>query len=144
MIQPGRYWTIDSTQRYAALRAVVHAAAPDRPDAVRTEPTKNLARASWLRKILSYSAASAKPTPVYQSYLKVPNLLVLCVFSDTTRMSHVMSVAKAHATHPSQFCFKAMAPVDPLLNAATIHHLASEPWERIGGGTFNLLTTEGR
>jgi hypothetical protein len=107
------------------------------------EPTRNLTRASWLRKILSYSAASAKPTPIYETYLKVPNLLVLCVFSDTTRMAHVMRLAKAHATYPSQFCFKTIAPVDPLLNAATMLHLATEPWQRIGG-PFNLMATEER
>jgi hypothetical protein len=108
------------------------------------EPTKNLVRSSWLRKILSYSATAIKPNPIYQTYLKVPNFLVLCVFSDATRMSHVTRIAKTHATYPSQFCFKTIAPVDPLLNAATMLHLTAEPWQRIGGGTFNLLTAEGR
>jgi hypothetical protein len=107
------------------------------------EPTKNLQRASWLRKILSYSAASVKPNPVYQTYLKVPNLLVLCVFSDITRMAHVMRMTKAHAIYPAQFLFKTIPPVDPLLNATTLLHLATEPWRRIGG-TFNLLTTDER
>ncbi|PIT02752.1 hypothetical protein TSA1_19835 [Bradyrhizobium nitroreducens] len=105
------------------------------------EPTKNLQRASWLRKILSYSSASVKPKPVYQTYLKIPNLLVLCVFSDATRMAHVMRLTKAHAIYPAQFLFKAIPPVDPLLNATTLLHLASEPWQRIGGA-FNLLTAE--
>lgn len=108
------------------------------------EPTKNLVRASWLRKILSYSAASTKPKPIYETYLKIPNLLVLCIFSDATRMAHIMRLTKTHAAYPSQFLFKTIAPVDPLLNAATLLHLASEPWQRIGG-TFNLLTAqEGR
>lgn len=105
------------------------------------EPTKNLARASWLRKILSYSACAAKPKPIYETYLKVPNLLVLCVFSDATRMAHVMRLVQMHATYPSQFRFKTIAPVDPLLNAATLPHLTSEPWQRIGG-SFNLLTAD--
>jgi len=105
------------------------------------EPTKNLQRASWLRKILSYSAAAVRPKPIYETYLKVPNLLVLCVFSDATRMAHVMRLTKAHAIYPAQFLFKTVAPVDPLLTATTLLHLASEPWQRIGG-TFNLLTTE--
>ena len=66
------------------------------------------------------------------------------MFSDSTRMAHVMRLAKAHATYPSQFCFKTIAPVDPLLNAATMFHLVTEPWQRIGG-TFNLVTAiEGR
>jgi len=108
------------------------------------EPTKNLQRASWLRKILSYSATAAKPHPIYESYFKVPNLLILCVFSDTTRMAHVMRLAKAHAAYPSQFLFKTIPPVDPLLNAATLPQLVIEPWQRIGG-TFNLITAaEGR
>ena len=105
------------------------------------EPTKNLVRASWLRKILSYSASAAKPKPIYETYFKVPNLLVLCIFSDATRMAHVMRLAKAHATYPSQFRFKTIAPVDPLLNAATLPQLVTEPWQRVGG-TFNLLTAE--
>lgn len=35
------------------------------------EPSKNLIRASWLRKVLSYSAISAHPDPIYRSYLKM-------------------------------------------------------------------------
>jgi len=105
------------------------------------EPTKNLVRASWLRKILSYSASAAKPKPIYETYLKVPNLLVLCIFSDAARMAHVMRLAKAYASYPSQFRFKTIAPVDPLLNAATLPQLVAEPWQRIGG-TFNILTAE--
>jgi hypothetical protein len=107
------------------------------------EPTKNLVRASWLRKVLSYSAASVKPNPIYETYLKIPNLLVLCVFSDTTRMAHVMRLAKQHAAYPSQFLFKTIAPVDPLLNATTLLHLATEPWQRCTG-TFNLMTVKER
>lgn len=107
------------------------------------EPTKNLVRASWLRKILSYSATAAKPKPIYETYLKIPNLLVLCVFSEATRMAHVMRLSKSHATYPSQFLFKTIAPVDPLLNAAAMPHLATEAWQRIGG-TLNLLTSDGR
>jgi hypothetical protein len=58
-------------------------------------------------------------------------------------MAHVMRLTKAHAIYPAQFLFKTIAPVDPLLNATTLLHLASEPWQRIGG-PFNLLTTEER
>jgi hypothetical protein len=108
------------------------------------EPSKNLQRASWLRKILSYSASAAKPNPIYESYLKVPNLLVLCVFSDSTRMAHVMRLAQTYATYPSQFLFKTVPPVDPLLQAATLPQLVTDPWQRVGG-TFNLSTAdEGR
>jgi hypothetical protein len=102
------------------------------------EPTKNLVRAPWLRKVLSYSAASVKPKPIYETYLKIPNLLVLCVFSDPTRMAHVMRLAKDHAAYPSQFLFKTIPPVDPLLNAAMLLHLVTEPWQRIGGGVVQL------
>ena len=105
------------------------------------EPTKNLQRASWLRKILSYSAVAAKPRPIYETYLKVPNLLVLCVFSDSTRMAHVMRLVKAHAAYPSQFLFKTIPPVDPLLHAAPLPQLVIEPWQRVGG-TFSLISTE--
>ena len=105
------------------------------------EPSKNLVRASWLRKILSYSAISAHPNPIYRTYLKIPNLLVLCIFSDTTRMSHVMRLTKQHAAYPSQFLFKTIPPVDPLLNAATMPQLFTEPWHRIGG-TFDISTMQ--
>jgi hypothetical protein len=107
------------------------------------EPTKNLQRASWLRKILSYSAAAVRPKPIYETYLNIPNLLVLCIFSDATRMAHVMRLTKAHAIYPAQFLFKTIAPVDPLLTATTLLHLAAEPWQRIGG-TFNLSTADER
>jgi hypothetical protein len=107
------------------------------------EPTKNLQRASWLRKILSYSVAAAKPKPIYESYLKIPSLLVLCIFSDTARMAHVMRLVKTHAAYPGQFLFKVIPPVDPLLNAATLPQLVTEPWQRVGG-TFSLSTAEER
>jgi hypothetical protein len=98
-------------------------------------------RASWLRKILSYSSISAHPSPIYQTYLKVPNLLVLCIFSDATRMSHVMQLAKKYAVYPRQFLFKTIPPVDPLLNAAAIPQLFADPWHRIGG-TFHIATMQ--
>jgi hypothetical protein len=82
------------------------------------------------------SASAAEPKPIYETYPKVPNLFVLCIFSDATRMAHVMRRTQAHATYPSQFRFKTIAPVDPLLNAATLPQLVTEPWQRIGG-TFN-------
>ncbi len=105
------------------------------------EPTKNLVRASRLRKIHSYSAISAHPTPIYQTYLKVPNLLVLCIFSDAIRMAHVMQLAKKHAAYPRQFLFKTIPLVDPLLNATAIPQLYAEPWQRIGG-TFHIATMQ--
>ncbi len=37
------------------------------------EPTRNLRRSSWLRKILSYDAVSADPHPVHETYLRIPN-----------------------------------------------------------------------
>ena len=107
------------------------------------EPTKNLLRASWLRKALSYSALSHGPSPLYETYLKIPNLLVLCVFSDPARMAHVMRVVQVHASCPERFLFKTIAPVDPLLNAAPLPQLLHAPWERLGG-TFNIRTLEER
>ena len=107
------------------------------------EPSKNLVRASWLRKILSYSAVTAKPQPIYETYLKIPSLLVLCVFSDATRMAHVMHLVKTHAAYPNQFLFMTIPPVDPLLNTATLPQLVTEPWQRIGG-TFNLMSAAER
>ena len=107
------------------------------------EPTKNLARSSWLRKILAYAAISDGPSPRYTSYLKIPNLLVLCLFSDRTRMQNVMRLVERCATDSQQFLFKTIQPVDPLLNSAPIPQLLDEPWERIGG-SFNIRTLERR
>jgi hypothetical protein len=106
------------------------------------EPTKNLLRASWLRKILTYSAISRRPDPLYETYLKIPNLLVLCIFSDASRTAHVMRVVEAYAGRPEQFLFKTIAPVDPLLDAASLPQLLHDPWQRLGG-TFNIRTLEG-
>lgn len=107
------------------------------------EPTGNLLRSSWLRKVLSYSAISQQPNPVYETYLKIPNLLVLCILSDSARMAHVMRVVRAHAGDPQQFLFKTIAPVDPLLKIVPLPQLLHEPWHRIAG-TFNIRTLEER
>jgi hypothetical protein len=107
------------------------------------EPTKNLVRASWLRKILLYSAVSQRPSPVYETYLKIPNLLVLCIFSDASRTTHVMRVVEAHANCPEQFLFKTIPPVDPFLNATSLPQLLHHPWQRLGG-TFHIRTLEER
>jgi hypothetical protein len=107
------------------------------------EPTKNLLRSSWLRKVLSYSTVSQPPSPLYETYLKVPNLLVLCIFSDASRAARVMRVVEAHASCPEQFLFKTIVPVDPLLNAASLPQLLHDPWLRVGG-TFNIRTLEER
>ena len=70
------------------------------------EPSENLNRASWLRKVLSYSAISNGTDPIYQTYLRVPSLQVLCVFSDPIRMANVMSLIDRFADHPDQVLFK--------------------------------------
>ncbi len=107
------------------------------------EPTKNLLRASWLRKVLAYSAISKGSIPLFETYLKIPNLLVLCLFSDRSRMGNVMRVVDSYAADPRQFLFKAVPPIDPFLNAAPLHGLFEEPWQRLGG-TFNISTLEER
>lgn len=107
------------------------------------EPTKNLARSSWLRKVVAYSAISDGPNPRYTSYLKIPNLFVLCLFSDRTRMQNVMRVVERYATQSQQFLFKTIRPVDPLFGSVSLPQLADEPWERIGG-VLNIRNLEGR
>ena len=107
------------------------------------EPTSNLRQSSWLRKILSYDAISVGPHPLHETYLRIPNLLVLCLFCDTERMTNAMRVTATHASLPHQFLFKAIRPVDPLLTAAPMPQLLHEPWQRLGG-TFNIATLEGR
>src|SRR5439155_9069564 len=107
------------------------------------EPTKNLQRSSWLRKILSYSAVSIHPHPVYESYLKVPNLRILCLFSDEGRRSHVMRLVSRYAKYPDQFLSKTISPVDPLLRATPLPQLFMEAWHSVSG-MINISTAEGR
>ena len=97
------------------------------------EPSGNLARASWLRKVLSYSAISAHQNPIYQTYLKVPELFVLCIFSDSLRMENVRELVIRHAVHPNQFLFKAVPPIDPLICTGPMPRLFTEQWRGVQG-----------
>jgi hypothetical protein len=107
------------------------------------EPTGSLARASWLRKLLSYSAISANPKAIYQTYLKIPELLVLCIFSDATRLAHVMDLVRREAAHPNQFLFKTIPPIDPLICACPMPQLFTEPWRTVNG-MISIDKCEGR
>ena len=107
------------------------------------EPSANLARSSWLRKLLSYSAISSGPKPIYQTYLKVPVLSVLCLFSDATRMAHVMELTGRYAETPEQFLFKTIPPIDPLVVRAPMPELLLEPWHTIHG-MQHIYTAERR
>jgi hypothetical protein len=106
------------------------------------EPTQSLLRASWLRKILAYAAISAPPTPIYESYLKVPSLMVLCLFPDRTRLANVMALAGRYGG-AARFLFKAIPPVDPLLANGTLPELFSAPWHS-ADGAVNLVSTNER
>jgi hypothetical protein len=108
------------------------------------EPSGNLARAAWLRKVLSYSAISAHHNPIYQTYLKVPELLVLCVFSDPSRMTNVMKLVIRHSSQPDQFLFKTVPPVDPLVCTAPMPELFTEPWRRVDGPVSIVICEERR
>jgi hypothetical protein len=107
------------------------------------EPSENLNRASWLRKVLSYSAISNGTDPIYQTYLRVPSLQVLCVFSDPTRMANVMSLVDRLAGHADQFLFKTIPLIDPLVISTPLADLVAQPWETTGG-TTNISRFEGR
>ena len=107
------------------------------------EPSANLTRSSWLRKILSYSAISVGSRPIYQTYLKVPVLSILCLFSDTTRMAHAMELVARHTAVPEQFLFKTTSPIDPLTIRAPMQQLFSEPWQTIRGRRW-INTSERR
>jgi hypothetical protein len=106
------------------------------------EPTQNLQRQSWLRKILAYVAMSKHPNPAYRTYLQIPNLQVICLFQDARRMAHAMQLAKRHGAH--QLLFGTIPPIDPLLDTSMMPRLLAEPYRRING-TFNIATlAEGR
>jgi hypothetical protein len=107
------------------------------------EPSGNLGRASWLRKVLSYSTISSGVDPIYQTYLRVPSLFVLCVFSDPSRMANVMSLVERHAACPSQFLFKTHPVIDPLVTSAPLSSLVAGQWETIDGA-MDISTYEGR
>jgi hypothetical protein len=107
------------------------------------EPTGNLARASWLRKVLSYRAISRHPKAIYETYLKVPELFVLCIFSDQSRTKKVMELVLRHAEQPNQFLFRTIPPVDPFICSMPMTELFSEHWQGVNG-TVSLSTYEER
>jgi hypothetical protein len=106
-------------------------------------PSKTLSKASWLRKVLSYSAISAGPAPLYQRYLRVPALSVLCVFCQPERLVNVMELVGGTAINPRQFVFKAIPAFDPLLAVSPMPQLFNEPWQSVSG-PVNLTTMSER
>jgi hypothetical protein len=103
-----------------------------------SEPTKSLTRQSMLRKILAYSAISAGKHPIYETYLRVPNLLALFVFQSRSREAHFHQLVKKYATYPSQFLTKVVPPFDPVMNPDLMPHLFNEPWLRADGSVFSI------
>ena len=108
------------------------------------EPTKNLLRSSWLRKVLSYSADLAAAQPAVRD-IPEDSQICWCFASFPTHRARLMSCASLRPMPvcPEQFLFKTIAPVDPLLNAASLPQLLHDPWQRLGG-TFNIRTLEER
>lgn len=104
------------------------------------EPTRNLHKQSLLRKILTYSAISTSKHPIYETYLHIPNLLVLFVLMDPRREAHFHRLVNKYATYPSQFLTKVIAPFDPILDPDLMPHLFTEPWHRADGSRFSLKT----
>jgi hypothetical protein len=92
---------------------------------------------------LSYSAISNGTHPIYETYLRVPSLQVLCVFSDPIRMANVMSLVDRLTEHPDQFLFKTIPPIDPLAISAPLADLVAQPWETTEG-TASINRFEGR
>ena len=90
-----------------------------------------------------YSAISANPKSIHQTYLKIPELLVLCIFSDAARLAHVMDLVRREAAHPNQFLFKAIPPIDPLICACPMPQLFAEPWQTVNG-MISIDKCEGR
>jgi len=108
--------------------------------ATETSSHKNLTRASWLRKILSYSR-SPPSKPIYQTYLKFRILLVLCIFPTRHSMSHVMQLA-GNMRVSGNFCSRPSHRRSPL-NAATLPQLFTERGSVLGG-TFDIATCRRR
>jgi hypothetical protein len=81
------------------------------------EPTKDLTRPSWLRKILSYTAVSDRRAgqAIYESYLGIPNLLVLVLAPDTGRLRNIQAVIEKYG-HPNQYLCRELAPLAPFQN----------------------------
>lgn len=104
------------------------------------EPTRNLKRASWVRKILSYSAISVHPNPIYRSYLGMGNCLVPCYFHDARRMRHVMSIAQKYAAYPPQFLFMTIPYVDHLDEPPILRCVFEDDYLRPDGSKFNIST----
>lgn len=102
------------------------------------EPTRNLNRQSLLRKILTYSAISSGKQPIYETYLRIPNLLVLFVFQDPRREAHFHRLVAKHAVYPSQFLTTVIPPLDPVQNPDLMPCLFELPWLRADGSMFSL------
>ena len=81
--------------------------------------------------------------PIYQTYLKIPELLTLCIFFDPVRMANVMQLVARYAMQPNQFLFKKVPPVDPLIWTAPMPQLFTEPWRRVDG-SVSIVTCEER
>jgi hypothetical protein len=100
------------------------------------EPSGSLMKASWLRKVLSYSLLLNGARPIYQTYLRVPSFFVLCVFCDRVRMENVMDLVDRRATCPEQFLFKTVSSIDPLTTPGPLREVFGQPWETVDGEMF--------
>jgi Replication-relaxation len=103
------------------------------------EPSNDLHKSSWLRKVLAYDAIA--DAHIYRSHLGLKNLLVLSVIPDRRRMQHIMQLVTRHQT---MYLFQSMAPLGPFQNPPPpMLRLFTEPWQRVVG-SFDLSTIERR
>src|SRR3954452_7470533 len=94
---------------------------PSRLEAVAQHADEEEANCDHQSQSCSDSLAAVTPADgVFGSdtYLGLPKLLVLAVFSDRMREKNVLRVVSQYAAYPNQFLTKTIPPVDPLLSAA--------------------------
>jgi hypothetical protein len=101
------------------------------------EPSNDLKKSSWLRKILSYNAVADQH--IYRSYLGLKNLRILSIIPDLHRMKNIMRLVKRH---PEMYLFQSIPPLGPFQNPPPpMLHLFRDPWRHVNG-TINMI--EGR
>src|SRR4029077_15131780 len=103
------------------------------------EPSNDLHKSSWLRKVLAYNAITDEH--IYRSHLGLKNLLVLSVIPDPRRMRHIMQLV---TRHQAMYLFQSIPPLGPFQNPPPpMLRLFTEPWQRVAG-SFDLSTIERR
>lgn len=98
------------------------------------EPTQDLKRASWVRKVVSYTKGSDENygAPIYK-YLGINNLRVLAVLPNLPSVAHVQEIA-ARDGYPAQYLYKVISAIPPYdRQPKPMYEIFNEPWQSASG-----------